>query len=217
MKKIIASAVILGATISGCSFADGNYMWQNNPAAKTAPQTTAPEATATRATLLSNTAQTTDKNATFQMMGQNSYLSLGIFFATLGNNIMNNNLFMPMLSVNVGMIEAGIGYSYTQNKAYNSGATENNNTFLGYAGVHVISFANNSLDISVGATGSTTRITNQSTHPYTVGPYVGVDYQLSEHFMITGHINPLTWSKNILKDTQTSVFSDGMIGMSYIF
>ena len=53
--------------------------------------------------------------------------------------------------------------------------------------------------------------------PYEVGLFIGLDYQLSRHFLISGKIAPYTYKRTILASSKHNVFAEGSFTFSYVF
>ena len=71
-----------------------------------------------------------------------------------------------------------------------------------------------------GATGSYGVLSNSVSGlkaPYTVGAFVGLDYQPLRHILLSFKVSPYTYARSVYNTTSNNVFSDGSIGASYIF
>ncbi|PIZ04990.1 MAG: hypothetical protein COY58_01620 [Gammaproteobacteria bacterium CG_4_10_14_0_8_um_filter_38_16] len=53
--------------------------------------------------------------------------------------------------------------------------------------------------------------------PYAVGAFVGLDYQPLTHLLISFKLSPYTFVRSYDKIEHSDVFSDGSIGVSYVF
>lgn len=53
--------------------------------------------------------------------------------------------------------------------------------------------------------------------PWFVGPLVGVDYQPLRHYMLSGTIYPITYSRDLNRDKTWGFFREGSVSISYIF
>lgn len=53
--------------------------------------------------------------------------------------------------------------------------------------------------------------------PFEVGAFLGLDYQLSRHFLISGKIAPYAFERLLSKDEIHHVFTEGSISFAYVF
>lgn len=55
-----------------------------------------------------------------------------------------------------------------------------------------------------------------ATNGFTAGPFLGLDYIASKHFLISATIQPYTYRQNINRTVQHSFFGQGMLSFSYV-
>ncbi len=53
--------------------------------------------------------------------------------------------------------------------------------------------------------------------PWSVGIFTGLEYQISKHFLISGKIYPYNYTKDTWFQAKNNIFSDGTIGLFYVF
>ena len=55
------------------------------------------------------------------------------------------------------------------------------------------------------------------TNPYSIGGYVGLDYQPLQHLLLSTQVTPYVFMRDQNRVNHSNAFSDGSIGASYIF
>jgi hypothetical protein len=195
IKKQITLSIILGSLSIGVSLANINT---------------------TKSTLFSSKVIPLDDHATFHIMGKNAYLGAGLFYETLAHS--EPNTFTPMISLNVALLDLGFGYVYRTQKGTKISHAINDNIFSGYLGLNLVSSQNNAFVLNGGVAASyTLGKGNDQNNPYSIAPYLGINYQILPSIILTGHLNLITWSVNNINTQYFSVFNSGMVGISYIF
>ena len=124
--------------------------------------------------------------------------------------------FLPYLQGYYSWFTAGIGANYEHNDIKNG---ENwSETFL-VAHLGFRAEVVERLYASIGASGSYGFIDSHSSKndPYTIGAYVGLEYFLGKHFLISAQIMPYTYEKDDANVTENVIFQEGQVGISYVF
>ncbi|MCX7120639.1 MAG: hypothetical protein NTZ67_02510 [Gammaproteobacteria bacterium] len=146
----------------------------------------------------------------------NSGFTLGMDLATFGFDSGHNAYALMFGYVNEDfLVNLGAGY---EGVSPNLGASENVFGLRGYLGLrHSLM---QTLYFTYGALASYGIISNTSatrTDPYTVGAFVGLDYQPMPHFLLSFKISPYSYARAVTKGTSNNVFTSGAIGASYVF
>lgn len=70
---------------------------------------------------------------------------------------------------------------------------------------------------ALGSYGMLGDSTSSTTAPYTIGAFVGLDYQPARNLLLSFKLSPFDYQRDYVKATRMNVFSDGSIGMAYLF
>src|SRR3990167_158934 len=144
----------------------------------------------------------------------NSGFTLGMDAGTYGAG--NTNYALMFGYVNEDFLaNFGLGYGSVQPA---TGNEVNGWDLRGYLGLrHAIM---HSLYFTYGALGNYGVISNTSatrTDPYSVGAFVGLDYQPMPQLLLSFKISPYSYQRFVSKSTGNAVFTTGSIGASYVF
>lgn len=113
---------------------------------------------------------------------------------------------------------ADLGYSFIYTQFQSSGNDAYENELFAHLGGRVRS-KNSNLFWTYGLTGSY-RFLHPNVvvkDPWEAGVFVGLDYQLSENYMIQAKISPYTYMRDVSSDKLQNVFARGNITFAYVF
>ena len=150
--------------------------------------------------------------------GYNSLTKADLISKTLGNPLFNVNV-----TYSNDIFEAGFGASYTRYTT-NSGDNEvKHNVTPVLANIGLRHYLTRNLYVNYGINGAYRFVdrdgSDSSADSYSIGAYVGLSYQLSQHLVVSATANPYIYTDYTKGDSAIThdIFSQGSINFTYLF
>ena len=153
----------------------------------------------------------------------NGHVGVGFGYNSLAQADIANNVLGNPFNVNVtysnDMFEAGLGTSYTRLTV----SGDKVNVIPVLANIGLRNHLTQNLYVSYGINGAYRFMdgngSTSSADSYSVGAYVGLNYQLSQNLLVSATVNPYTYTDTTEGDSAAihDVFAQGSINFTYLF